>query len=119
MQTGFIRLNGMDATTSLKFAYNTRKFLFGNICCAQTLPYGNAFDVEDETLEIIATLAPHGGIFIGSSSEVHDAVPVENAWTMYEAVHDYGQYPIDLERIHARRRDIRDRLVLRAGGALS
>ncbi|MHB9030364.1 MAG: uroporphyrinogen decarboxylase family protein [Candidatus Latescibacterota bacterium] len=80
--------------------------LFGNVCCAATLPYGTPEDVEDETLEIIEHIGPDGGILIGSSSEVHDLVPVENAVAMYRAVHEYGGFPIDIERIRERRKAI-------------
>ena len=89
------------------------KLLFGNVCCIHTLPHGTLGDVEDETLELIERLGPQGGIFIGSSSEVHDAVPVENAVRMYRTVHEYGMYPIDVDRIRARRATLRKRNELR------
>jgi uroporphyrinogen-III decarboxylase len=92
------------------------KLLFGNVCCIHTLPHGTLGDVEDETLELIEKIGPQGGIFIGSSSEVHDAVPVENAARMYQTVHEYGIYPIDIDCIRARRTDLRKKgeLKLRA-----
>jgi len=89
------------------------KLLFGNVCCIHTLPHGTLGDVEDETLELIEKIGPQGGIFIGSSSEVHDAVPVENAVHMYQTVHAYGAYPIDVERIRARRRELRQHAQLK------
>ncbi len=82
------------------------KLLFGNVCCMHTLPHGTLGDVEDETLELIEKIGPQRGIFIGSSSEVHDAVPVANAAQMYRTVHEYGAYPIDVERIRTRRADL-------------
>ncbi len=85
------------------------KLLFGNVCCAVTLPHGNPFDVEDEALELIERIGPDQGLFMGSSSEIHDLVPPENAETLYRTVHEYGVYPIDVERIRRRRREIRDR----------
>ena len=90
------------------------------MCCAQTLPYGTPYDVEDETLELIEKIGPQGGLFIGSSSEVHDLVPVANVVTMYRTVHEYGHYPIDVERIRARRAALRRKgqLKLRADLAL-
>jgi hypothetical protein len=87
-----------------------RKLLFGNVCCEVTLPHGNVFDVEDEVLEIIERAAPGGGICIGSSSEVHDLVPVENILRMYRTVHAYGTYPIDVERVRKRRDEIGHKL---------
>ncbi len=91
------------------------KLLFGNVCCIHTLPHGTLGDVEDETLELIEKIGPQGGILIGSSSEVHEAVPVENAHKMYQTVHEYGTYPIDVDRIRARRAALRktNRLKLR------
>jgi uroporphyrinogen-III decarboxylase len=104
-----IERNGCNDIFELRERYPD-KLLFGNVCCEVTLPHGNIFDVEDETLELIERIAPEGGICIGSSSEVHDLVPVENVVKMYETVHTYGAYPIDVERIRNRRARIRDRL---------
>ncbi len=75
----------------------------------QTLPHGTLGDVEDETLELIEKIGPQAGILIGSSSEVHDEVPVANAAQMYRTVYEYGAYPIDVERIRIRRRELRAR----------
>jgi hypothetical protein len=86
------------------------KLLFGNVCCEITLPHGNVYDVEDETLELIEKIGVDGGIFIGSSSEVHDLVPMENALTMYQTVHEYGEFPIDVERVQRRRKEIEPKL---------
>jgi len=107
-----VERNGCNDIFEIRRRY-PGKLLFGNVCCAVTLPHGNIYDVEDETLEIIEKLGPHGGIFIGSSSEVHDLVPPENAAIMYETVHEYGTYPIDVERIQTRRHQIKDKLKVR------
>jgi uroporphyrinogen-III decarboxylase len=82
------------------------KLLFGNVCCSSTLPFGSPEDVEDETLELIEKLGPKGGILIGSSSEINDLVPPENAAKLYETVLEYGAYPIDIDRIRKRRGEI-------------
>ncbi|MDC7233546.1 MAG: uroporphyrinogen decarboxylase family protein [Spirochaetales bacterium] len=81
-------------------------YLFGNVCCEETLPYGNRADVEDETLELIEKAGADRKIFIGSSSEVHELIPLINIETMYNTVHEYGSYPLDLDRIRGRRREI-------------
>ncbi|MFA6471623.1 MAG: uroporphyrinogen decarboxylase family protein [Candidatus Latescibacterota bacterium] len=100
-----IERNGCNDIFEIRREYPD-KLLFGNVCCAHTLPYGSAADVEDETLEIIERIGQQGGILIGSSSEVHDLVPPENACTMYAAVNTYGSYPIDIDRIRARRTEL-------------
>jgi uroporphyrinogen-III decarboxylase len=110
-----IERNGCNDIFEIRQQY-PNKLLFGNVCCAQTLPHGTPGDVEDETLELIEKIGPQGGIFIGSSSEVHDLVPVANTVTMYRTVREYGCYPIDVERIRARRAALRQKgqLKLRA-----
>ncbi len=101
-----IERNGCNDIFEIRNTY-PNKLLFGNVCCIHTLPHGTLGDVEDETLELIEKIGPQGGIFIGSSSEVHEAVPVENAAKMYHTVHEYGTYPIDIDRIRARRAELR------------
>jgi len=110
-----IERNGCNDIFEIRQRYPD-KMLFGNVCCIHTLPHGTLGDVEDETLELIEKLGPQGGIFIGSSSEVHDAVPVANAVRMYRTVHEYGVDPIDVDRIRARRAVLRKKneLKLRA-----
>jgi hypothetical protein len=100
-----IERNGCNDIFEIRRKYPA-KFLFGNVCCSVTLPQGNEFDVEDETLEIIERMGPDRKNFIGSSSEVHNLVPLLNAETMYRTVHEYGTYPIDVERIRKRRQEI-------------
>ncbi|MHB8278167.1 MAG: uroporphyrinogen decarboxylase family protein [Candidatus Humimicrobiaceae bacterium] len=93
-----IERNGCNDIFAIRKKY-PKKLLFGNVCCTQTLPHGTVEDVERETLELILRIGPEGGICIGSSSEVHDLVPPENALKMYETVHKYGKYPIDKDRV--------------------
>jgi uroporphyrinogen-III decarboxylase len=88
-----IERNGCNDIFEIRRNY-PRTLLFGNVCCETTLPYGTPEQVEQETLELIERFGPQGGILIGSSSEVHDLVPVENAVRMYETVHRYARYPI-------------------------
>jgi uroporphyrinogen-III decarboxylase len=111
-----IERNGCNDIFEIRKKYPD-KLLFGNVCCAVTLPEGNIYDVEDETLELIEKIGPQGGILIGSSGEVGDLVPPENAVAMYETVHEYGIYPIDVERIRKRRSEIRDKLKTRKSKA--
>jgi len=108
-----IERNGCNDIFEIHARY-PRKLLFGNVCCEVTLPLGNMYDVEDETLEILERIGPDAGLFVGSSSEIHDLIPVENTETLYRTAHQYGTYPIDVDRIRARRRQIRDKLTTRA-----
>ncbi|MGO8694735.1 MAG: uroporphyrinogen decarboxylase family protein [Rectinemataceae bacterium] len=104
-----IERNGCNSIFDIHAAWPER-FLFGNVCCEVTLPHGNVYDVEDETLELLERIGPDGVIFIGSSSEIHDLIPLENTETLYRTVHEYGDNPIDVERIVARRHEIKGKL---------
>jgi uroporphyrinogen-III decarboxylase len=88
-----IERNGCNDIFEIRRNY-PRTLLFGNVCCETTLPYGTPEDVEKETRELVEKLGPQGGILIGSSSEVHDLIPAENALRMYQTVRKYGNYPI-------------------------
>jgi hypothetical protein len=107
-----IERNGCNDIFEIRRHYPD-KLLFGNVCCAVTLPAGNIYDVEDETLELIERIGPGGGVFVGSSGGVRDLVPPRNAVTMYNTVREYGTYPIDVERIRKRRSEIGDKLKTR------
>lgn len=88
-----IERNGCNDIFEIREKY-PRTLLFGNVCCEVTLPFGTPQEVENETLELVERLGPAGGILIGSSSEVHDLIPVENALRMYQTVRKFGSYPI-------------------------
>jgi uroporphyrinogen-III decarboxylase len=89
-----IERNGCNDIFEIRRLY-PRTLLFGNVCCEVTLPYGTPEEVERETLELIRRIGPQGGILIGSSSEVHNLVPLENVLRMYETVQRWGRYPIE------------------------
>jgi uroporphyrinogen-III decarboxylase len=89
-----IERNGCNDIFEIREKY-PRTLLFGNVCCETTLPFGTPQDVERETLELVERLGPSGGILIGSSSEVHDLIPAENALRMYQTVRKHGEYPIN------------------------
>ena len=108
-----IERNGCNDIFEIHARY-PNKLLFGNVCCEVTLPLGTVFDVEDETLELLERIGPDAGLFVGSSSEIHDLIPVENTETLYRTAHEYGTYPIDVDRIRARRRQIKGNLTTRA-----
>lgn len=73
--------------------------LFGNVDCAFTLPDGTVQDVVEETKSLLRDIAPSGGLFLGSSSEIDQDVPPENAVAMYQTAKKYGRYPIDVDSL--------------------
>ena len=88
-------LAGMDIGY-LKKRYGKNLVLVGNVDCSQVLPLGTREEVIEATKECIKSASSGGGHFIGSSSEIVPATPVENILAFYETVHKYGRYPISL-----------------------
>jgi uroporphyrinogen decarboxylase len=80
----------------LKRRYGDRLILMGNIDCSQTLPLGTVEDVRRAVRECLRDAGHGGGLFIGSSSEIVPATPVENILAFYEACHEYGRYPLQV-----------------------
>jgi hypothetical protein len=84
---------GMDIGY-LKKRYGKRLILVGNVDCSQVLPLGSVRDVVEATKNCLRDAGHGGGLFIGSSSEIVPATPLENVLAFYEACRKYGQFPI-------------------------
>lgn len=84
---------GMDIAL-LKKRYGKNLVLVGNVDCSQVLPLGSTQDVVEATKRCVRDASPGGGHFIGSSSEIVPATPVENILAFYDTCHTSGTYPI-------------------------
>jgi uroporphyrinogen decarboxylase len=60
----------------------------------RVLPFGTPSDVKKEARRRIDDLAPGGGFIFGSIHNIQPDVPPENIVALFEAAHEYGQYPI-------------------------
>ena len=88
-------LAGMDIGY-LKRRYEKNLVLVGNVDCSQVLPLGTREEVIEATKACIKAASPGGGHFIGSSSEIVPATPVENILAFYETAREYGRYPVSI-----------------------
>lgn len=86
-------LAGMELKP-LKKRYGNRLILVGGIDCSQLLPLGTPEEIRQAVQRAMQVAAPGGGLFIGSSSEINPATPLENVLAFYSACHEYGRYPI-------------------------
>jgi len=87
---------GMDPVT-LKERYGERiVFWGGGVDTQRTLPFGTPEEVRYEVRERIRALAPGGGYVFNPIHNVQPGTPVENLLAMFEALHEYGRYPIRL-----------------------
>jgi uroporphyrinogen decarboxylase len=78
----------------VKEKYGDKIVLIGNVDCTHLLPRGTPKEVAEVTKKTIEVAAPGGGFLIGSSSELHNSIPVENALTLHRTAKKYGRYPI-------------------------
>jgi uroporphyrinogen decarboxylase len=77
------RLAGMDLN-ELKSLYGDRLFFAGGIDVSQLMAYGTPDQVRQACREAIETTAP--GYFLGSTTELHNALPGANIIAMVESV---------------------------------
>jgi len=81
---------------ALKKRYGRNLILVGGMDCSQLLPLGSVADVREGTKQLLREAGHGGGFFIGSSSEIVPATPVENVLAFYDACRQYGRYPLRL-----------------------
>jgi uroporphyrinogen-III decarboxylase len=69
-------------------------FWGGGVDTQKTLPFGSLEQVRAEVRERVRIFGPGGGFVFNTIHNVQPLSPVENVLAMYEAVRDYGAYPI-------------------------
>jgi uroporphyrinogen decarboxylase len=89
-----------------KAKYGDRMALVGNLSCTTTLPYGTPDDVEREVLECLRDAGPGGGYILAPDHSFHSAISFENTWRALETCLSYGTYPLDLDAIEARIKEL-------------
>lgn len=90
------RAEGMN-TWELKRVYGHSITFHGGVDVQTVLPRGTTDDVVEEVKERIASLGPGGGYILAASHNIQADVPPENIVAMFEAAHEYGQYPLQIE----------------------
>ena len=87
---------GMDAAR-LKANFGDRVTFWGGACDTQTtLPFGMPDDVRRQVAERLDQLAPGGGFVFSAEQTIQDEVPVENILAFFQAAHEFGRYPINI-----------------------
>ena len=70
-------------------------FWGGGIETQSVLPFGTVEEVRQQVADRIAVFAPGGGFIFTPVHNIQRDVPPENLVAMYEAVHEFGRYPIE------------------------
>ncbi len=91
-------LAGMDLAT-IKGRYGKRLVLVGGIDASELLPRGTPAQVREATIEALRIAAPGSGYCVGSSTELNEAMPLENILAMIETAWEYGRYPLKLQAL--------------------
>ena len=89
---------GMD-TNVLKELYHGRLCFHGAIDVQKMLPFESVEGVRYDVARRLYDLGRGGGYILAPCHNIGSDVPVKNMEAMYEAAHELGQYPLDLEHI--------------------
>ena len=84
---------GMDIA-AVKRRYGDRLVLVGNVDCSQVIPLGSVAEIRRTVKETVEAAGHGGGLFIGSSSEIVPAAPLENVLAFFDACREFGRYPL-------------------------
>ncbi len=83
-------LSGMDAN-KVREAYPDW-VLMGGVDASRLLPFGSEQEVRAVVRRLLADAGAGGRLWIGSSTEIHPAVRLENALAMWDEVERHGYY---------------------------
>lgn len=89
---------GMD-TAVLKEVYRGRLCFHGAIDVQKMLPFATPEAVRYDVAKRIYDLGRGGGYILAPCHNIGSDVPPENVEALFEAAHEYGRYPIQLDHI--------------------
>lgn len=64
--------------------------LIGGIDCSQLLPYGTYSEIKKEISRIVNEIGALGGIMLGSTTEIHSAISLDNLRCMIDNIKESG-----------------------------
>lgn len=71
-------------------------FWGGGIDTQRVLPFGTVEEVRDQVHERIKIFGPGGGFVFSAVHNIQAKVPTGNILAMYDAVHEFGAYPLEV-----------------------
>lgn len=88
--TGIDGINPLEVIAGMDLKETRKRFpdlvMTGGVDCSQLLPFGTPQQVYDATVQAIRDAGPW--YFPGSSSEVHNEIPLDNFKAMRDAIHE-------------------------------
>jgi uroporphyrinogen decarboxylase len=90
------RAKNMEAWR-LKKNYGDQLTFYGGVDVQRLLPFGTVDDVRRGVKDLIKTLGPGGGFLFATSHNLEPDTPMENIVALFDAAHEFGQYPLQLD----------------------
>jgi len=78
----------------LKAAFGDRLVFHAGLDQQHTIPFGSVEEVRAEVRHKITVFAPGGGYIFAPCHNLQPDVPPENIVAMFQAAHEFGQYPL-------------------------
>jgi uroporphyrinogen decarboxylase len=78
----------------IKKEFGKHLTFWGTVDIQEVLPFGTPADVANEVKLRIRTAGKGGGLLIAPAHNIQPQVPIENILAFYNAVKEYGRYPI-------------------------
>ena len=85
----------------LKQHFGSRIALMGNLHTSEVMLMGNTNAVRRASLQAIRDAGQGGGFILSTGDQCGRDTPDENLFAMVQTAREFGQYPLDIERIDA------------------
>ena len=93
---GIDGLNPLEPLSHMYAGDVRRKYqdwiLMGGIDASQLLPFASEDEVRSKVRQTVAEAGAHGRLWLGSSTEIHPAIPTQNAFAMWDEILACGYY---------------------------
>ena len=83
----------------LKQRFGKQIALMGNLHTSEVMLFGSPEDVKRESLKAILAAGQGGGFILSTGDQCGRDTPDENIFAMVQSVKEFGQYPLEPERI--------------------
>ena len=81
----------------LKKNYGDKLAFYGGLDVQRLLPFGTVNEVRLGVKDLIKTLGPGGGFLFATSHNIEPDTPLENIVALFDAVNEFGRYPLSLD----------------------
>jgi uroporphyrinogen decarboxylase len=90
------RAKNMEARR-LKENYGDQLSFYGGLDVQRLLPFGTVDEVRQGVKQLVNTLGPGGGFLFATSHNIEPDTPLENIVALFDAVHEFGRYPLNFD----------------------